>query len=477
MQSIWRKETPEIKAGQCTTNHLHFDTIVVGGGMAGILIAYHLQQEGQKVLVLEANKIASGQTEGTTAKITSQHGIKYSKLISNIGTKQAQLYATANEDAINEYERLIAEKNIDCDFKRLPSYLYTCEDTASLERELNAALDCGITAQFHKETELPFKISGAVSFPNQAQFSPLKFLKAISSGLTILEDTRVYSIRDNSVISQKGRFSADSIVIATHYPIFNVPGFYFLRQHQERSSIVALSGCEPISAMYYGIDKNALSFRQAGDYLLIGGGSHRTGKTGGVYEFLSHKAEQLYPDAVPVTFWSAQDCMPHDGIPFIGRYSSFHPDVYVATGFQKWGMSTSMIAAKIIRDKICGYHSPYAPLFSPKRFHLKASLPGLIKDMTTSTHGIVKGLLHFPTDSPVFMAKDSAKIVSAGNRRYACYKDKEGMLHKISPRCPHLGCELEWNEDDHSWDCPCHGSRFDIDGKIINNPAKYDNNP
>lgn len=443
MESLWRKQTPKL-VSKSSTDHsaqenTHRDIIVIGAGMAGLLIAYYLKEKGKNVLVLEADEIASGQTERTTAKITSQHDLKYSEMIETMGTKKARLYAQANETAIREYERLIQSRGIECQFKKVPAYLYTMQDEKVLRDEAEAARSLGIDAFFTKETELPFEVMGAVCFRNQAQFSPLEFLKHISQELEIWERTKVIKIKGNQVITNDMVMTADKIVVATHYPLRNVPGFYFMRQHQERSYVLALSGCSKIEGMYIGIDKNGLSFRQAGEYLLFGGSSHRTGenKNGGSYDYLSEMAKLYYPDCKEEIRWSAQDCMPHDGIPFIGKYSIFTPNLYVATGFQKWGMTSSMVAALILRDELCGAHHPYSELFRPQRINLRAGIGNFLVDVVESVKGLTKGL-----------------------------------FHKNGPRCPHMGCELVWNPDEESWDCPCHGSRFEKDGKLVDNPSK-----
>lgn len=478
MQSIWRTQTnnitpnPSTSPASSTPSHHHI--IVIGAGLTGLLTAYYLQSQGKSVLLLEAAQIASGQTERTTAKITSQHDLKYAKLIQSVGKKKARLYAQANESAIQEYERLIQKHKIDCQFERVPAYLYTTQDETPLQKEAQAATLLGIHAHFTKETELPFPVTGAVCFQNQAQFSPLAFIKHIASELEILENTKVITIKGNRVITKDKVFTADKIIVATHYPLLNVPGFYFLRQHQERSYVLALSGCGKIKGMYYGIDQDGLSFRQAGDMLLLGGSSCRTGdnKAGGSYDFLAEAAKQYFPECREEARWSAQDCMPHDGIPFIGKYSIFTPHLYVVTGFQKWGMTTAMIAAMILRDELCGVKNPYGKLFSPQRINLRAAIGNLCVDVGMSVKGLVKGLLHRPKKTADSLPPGHGGIVTVDGQRYACYRDEAGGLHKISARCPHMGCELAWNPDEKSWDCPCHGSRFDVDGKLLDSPAK-----
>lgn len=443
MESLWRKQTPKLVCKSSTEHsvpeNFHRDVIVVGAGMAGLLIAYYLKEKGKNVLVLEANEIASGQTERTTAKITSQHDLKYRKLIKKLGVKKAKLYARANEEAIAEYERLIQKQGIECQFERCSAYLYTQKDKKVLWEEAQAAAYLGIEASFEREADVPFSVTGVTCFHNQAQFSPLEFVKHIAAGLEIWEHTKVMKIKGNQVITNDKVLSADKIVVATHYPIRNTPGFYFLRQHQERSYVLALSGCDKIEGMYKGIDKDGISLRQAGEYVLFGGSSHRTGKnkTGGAYKYLEEMAERYYPECKVEARWSAQDCMPHDGIPFIGKYSIFTPNLYVATGFQKWGMTSSMVAAMILKEELCGRKSPYSVVFSPQRLNIRAGIKDFLKDVGESVMGLTKGIFHMK-----------------------------------GPRCPHMGCELVWNPDEHSWDCPCHGSRFEEDGKLRDNPAK-----
>lgn len=503
MESVWRKEIGKIEGkskqvsgeANASPDIFRHEVIVVGAGLAGLLAAYYLQKAGIEVLVLEAKTVASGQTERTTAKITSQHGLKYDRLIKTVGLKKAWMYAKANEDAIREYERLIREENIDCHFMRTSAYLYTTQseelqtgekndkirnsirlksNVERLIREADAAKKLGIDAFFTRETELPFKVTGAVCFRNQAQFNPLMFISHIARELRILENTKVIKIKGDKVYTENKIFRAERIIVATHYPFQNMPGFYFMRQHQERSYVLALSGCKQIRGMYYGVDASGLSFRQAGDHLLLGGGGHRTGENeqGGAYELLAEAAHRYFPKCIEVARWSAQDCMPHDGIPLIGRYSVFTPNLYVATGFQKWGMSSAMVAAMLLRDELCGIDNPYIKVFSPQRLNYRAGITKLLHDAGMSMKGLWKGAFHCPKETAASLPNGHGGIVTINRMRYACYRDENGELHSISAKCPHMGCELTWNPDEKSWDCPCHGSRFDVDGNLLDNPAK-----
>ncbi|MGN0132480.1 MAG: FAD-dependent oxidoreductase [Lachnospiraceae bacterium] len=473
MESIWH-DMVVIPERESLSEHITADVAVIGAGMAGILTAYALKCQGKNVVVLEADRIGSGQTGNTTAKITCQHGMIYDKMIRKYGKETASIYARANRAAIDAFERLIKEQNIDCQFQKVSAYLYSTMDDEKLRAEAEAAQMLGIKAYFTRETELPFTVKGAVRFEGQAQFHPLLFLKEIAKSLKIYERTKVLSVKGHRVETGGGSVTAEHIVFATHYPITNIPGFYFLRQHQERSYVLAVVKTKKPKGIYYSADPGGISFRSTEDALLLGGGSHRTGenKVGGIYEELKKTAKQYYPGCEELTRWSAQDCMPHDGIPFIGKYSVFRPYWYVATGFGKWGMTASMLSAMIICDRICGRENPYEKVFSPRRLHFFAALGPLLTDVGQSIRGLVKGAFHFPFPDLASLPKGHGGIVRIGFRRFACYRDEQGAVHRISARCPHMGCELQWNPDELSWDCPCHGSRYDCDGNLMDAPAQ-----
>ena len=447
MKSLW-SETVQFQEREALVADLRAKNVVIGAGMAGLLIAYLLQEKGEEVIILEANQIASGQTKNTTAKITSQHGSIYQEMITKTDEERARGYAQANENAIGEYERIITKEGIQCHFQRLPSFLYSVREDGIkiLKREAVAAKALGIAAEYvsgEQIRELPFSVMGAVRFDNQAQFHPLEFIEGIIEKLTIYEHTKVLEVDEHFVITNHGVVVADNVIFATHYPFPIVPGYYFLRQHQSRSYVIALEGNdipEKLSGMYYGIDREGLSFRCANGRLVLGGGSHRTGKAGNAKAgicYLRTQAKMYYPNSKEIAHWAAQDCMPHDKIPFIGRFSAKREHWYVATGFQKWGMSTAMVAAMVISDMIAQRENPYIHVFTPQRLLWKAGIKGLLLDLWESFKGLVKG---------AFVTKKK--------------------------RCPHMGCALSWNKQEQTWDCSCHGSRFEKDGTIIDNPAQ-----
>lgn len=463
MESIWMADTI-IRKREPLLGDMEVPVAVIGAGLAGILTAYYLKQEGIRAVVLEADRIGGGQTKNTTAKITSQHGQIYGRLIGTYGRQMAKHYAQANEDAIGEYEKLIREKEIECDFVRCPAFLYSRKEEKSLKREAEAAGGLGIRASFTTDSELPFPVAGAVRFERQARFHPLKFLARIAEEVEVYEETKVLSVAGTGVETARGRVTAENIVFASHFPFINVPGYYFARMHQERSYVVALEGAENMEGMYLGIDADGLSFRPQGELLLIGGGNHRTGlnksalkeqkaaareqtarfgECGCRYEMLRRRAGEYYPGCREAACWSAQDCMTLDGLPYIGRFSRRNPSWFVAAGFGKWGMTTSMVSARILSAVIGGRTCPEADIFSPQRRFTAYAAKGL------AVHGAytVKGL--------------AKHILPSGNKR-------------IVPNCPHMGCRLEWNPDEKSYDCPCHGSRFDGEGRLMDGPAQID---
>ena len=472
-QSLWSKSVQFPRRGKLERD-LSVDAAVIGAGMAGVLIADRLARRGVKTVVLEARRVASGQTKNTTAKITSQHGMIYNALVERFSRERAQQYAAANQAAIAEYAQLIDERGIDCDFRRARAFLYTQTDADALRREAQAAASLGIDAKFTETTELPFPVEGAVCFEDQALFHPLKFLRALCEGVDIYEDTPVLAIDGCELRTPQASVHADHVIFACHYPFVNVPGWYFMRMHQERSLVLGLESKWLPEDMYYGVDAQGLSLRAADGLLLAGGENHRTGENsaGGRYEALLSSAQKTLGDCREVLRWSAQDCMTLDGLPYIGPFAAQAPRWIVATGFGKWGMTSSMVAAMLIADAVTGHAPDWAEVFSPSRFDLSASAKNLATDTAQAFKGLAREVFSPPRAMLDDLPKGHGGIVEADGRKAGVYKDESGDCHIVNPRCPHLGCQLEWNPDEKSWDCPCHGSRFTFDGELINNPAQ-----
>lgn len=429
INSLWANSL-EIPAFPALEHDLTTDVLIVGGGLAGILCAHRLAQDGIRYVLIEADRICHGVTRNTTAKITSQHGLIYERLIREFGVETARLYWQANEEALGQYEMLA--RSVDCDFERKDNYVYSAASAAVLEKELAALEQIQAPAEFVKDLPLPFPTAGAIRFRDQAQFDPLKFVSRISKGLNIYEHTTAREFAGSTVLTDHGKIAASKIIIATHFPILNKHGSYFLKLYQQRSYVLALENAQNVNGMYLDAAENGLSFRNSGNYLLIGGGGHRTGKKGGGWTELEAFAQRWYPQAKEKYRWATQDCMTLDGMPYIGQYSKRTPDLYVATGFNKWGMTSSMVAAMILADLVQGKENPYRDVFSPSRTILRPQL---------------------------FVNSLEATV---------------NLLTPAKPRCPHLGCALKWNPQERSWDCPCHGSRFSEGGSLLDNPATGD---
>lgn len=426
MDSLWKLSAARPSFATLDSD-LKTDVIIIGGGISGILCAHMLGEAGVDYTLLEADRICSGTSGRTTAKITLQHGLIYSKLLKKYGENFTRGYINANIEAIDEYKRLCS--GADFDFDEQTAYVYSQDDRAALEEEVRAYEKLGYSAFLTENPPLPLDTVGAIGVNGQAQVNPLKLLFTLSRRLNIYEKTKVTELGKDTVVANGKKIKAKRIIITTHFPILNKHGAYFLKLYQHRSYVLALKGVEHIGGMYIDAKRCGLSFRDADELLLLGGGSHRTGKRGGGWSELEDFAKKRYTGATVVTRWAAQDCMSLDGVPYIGQYSKRTPNLLVATGYNKWGMTSAMVAARLLCDAVTEKSNPYSEIFDPSRkiFH-----PQLFINVAEST---------------------------------------KGLLTPTAPRCPHLGCALKYNKAEHSWDCSCHGSRFSENGDLIDNPA------
>lgn len=426
MDSIWTK-TVTMPSFPALEGDIKTDVLIIGGGMAGILCAHFLQEQGVDYVLAEGREICSGVTKNTTAKITSQHGLIYQKIAKQRGMEMAAMYLGANQAAVRAYGELA--KGIDCDFERKTNYVYSLKSRKKLEKEAKILTKIGFDNIFAEYTELPFRVEGAIGFPNQAQFHPLKFVAGLAKRLRIYENTYVKELKPHRAVTEKGDIVFDKVVFATHFPIDNKHGMYFMKMYQHRSYVIACEQGVNVEGMYVDEAMNGMSFRNYGDLLLVGGGDHRTGKQGGGWREIEETSRKYYGELKEAARWATQDCITLDEVPYIGEYSKRMSGCYVATGFNKWGMTSSMVAAKMLTDLICGRENVYQRLYDPARSMLRPQL-------------VVNGA--------------------------------EAVMNLVLPakkRCPHMGCGLKWNQEEHSWDCPCHGSRFDEDGGVIEGPA------
>ena len=431
MKSIWY-DSVNLKNFEKLNSDKKTDVLIIGGGLAGILCAYFLKQQGIDYILVEAQRIGMGITKNTTAKITFQHSLIYNTLIENYGIELARQYLEANKMALESYFKLC--KNIDCDFEEKNAITYSVNNQIKIEKEIMALEKLNYKAQFLDKIPVPIEISGAIKIDNQAQFNPLKFIDKISKDLNIYENTFIKRLDNTTAFTENVKIQAKKIIIATHFPFINSHGSYFIKMYQNRSYVLALQNAPQLDSMLVDESQNGMSFRNYNNLLLISGGNNRTGKSSTGYNELRQFTKIHYPKSKEKYFWATQDCMTLDNIPYIGKYSKHTPNWFVATGFNKWGMTSSMVAAKILSDLVLERKNDFSEVFSPSRNILNTQL----------FFNLGETITNFFTPS--------------------------------KKRCSHLGCALKWNEIEHSWDCPCHGSRFNESGKIIDNPAKKNAN-
>ena len=487
-ESYWISSTPQTSY-PLLDHDIQVDIAIVGGGIVGITSAYLLSQEGYKIAIIEADRIIQGTTGHTTAKISSQHGLIYDRLTKQLGEQKANQYAHANESAIQEICRIIQEENINCDYSSQNAYVYTQKDeyVSQIKAEVNAASALGIKASFLSEVPLPVSIKGAVCFENQAQFHPRKYLlplanKVITNGCYIFEKTRAIDIFHGNpctVMTASGKkVIASKVVIASHYPFYEAHGLYFSRIYPERSYILAVKVKENFpGGMYITAEDPTRSLRaqKSGneELILVGGENHKTGQGEDMinhYKKLKDFAEQLFQvEDIPYR-WSAQDYTTMDEVPYIGYLTSGTPNLFVATGLYKWGMTNGTVAAMMFKDILTHGKSRWDDIYNPSRFTPSASAKNFVKENLNVAGKFISGKIR-PVSNNIDIQLGEGKIVTINGERMGAYKDVEGMIHIVDTSCTHLGCELEWNSAEKSWDCPCHGSRFSYKGEIIVGPA------
>jgi glycine/D-amino acid oxidase-like deaminating enzyme/nitrite reductase/ring-hydroxylating ferredoxin subunit len=487
-QSLWLATTPASNYPTLAKD-ITVDVAVVGGGLAGISTAWFLKQEGYRVVVLEADGICQGTTGHSTAKITAQHDLIYVEIITQFGEELAQQYADANQAAVRQMAELVEKLEIDCDFQWKPAYVYTQQDdyVKRIEKEAKAATRLGIEAEYLDKLDLPFPVKAALRFPGQARFHPRKYVLGLArqipgQGSEIYEQTKATAIEEGSpastVVTDQGfKVKAEKIVLASHFPFHDGLGLYFARMYPERSYILALRCGEQLAdGMYVTAEDPGRSLRSYRDgdeeLLMVGGEHHKTaqGQEEDVhYENLLNFARDNFPIKELVYRWSAQDYTTVDKLPYIGAIRPGVENFYVATGFRKWGISSSTVAALLIRDLIKWGNSPWQDVFSPGRGLKLNSLGKLVSINANVAKELVAGKLKSPDAGEV--APGEAKVVVREGRKYGAYRDEGGQLHVLDITCTHLGCELKWNAAEKTWDCPCHGSRFSYQGEIVEGPA------
>jgi glycine/D-amino acid oxidase-like deaminating enzyme/nitrite reductase/ring-hydroxylating ferredoxin subunit len=486
MTSVWIDTGPPQPALPELDGHVRADVAVIGGGIVGVTTALLLREAGANVVLLDGDRIGCGVTGHTTAKLSSQHGMIYARLRSTFGLDGARLYGDANEAALDWIAHRVEHDAIDCDFRRKTSYAYVTSDRAKAEEEADAAAEAGLPAAFTETTPLPYPVAGAVRFDGQAEFHARKYLLALAERLDggVYERSRAVEVdtdEDCVVKTPGGRVTADRVVVATHYPFLD-RSLAFARVRPERSYAIAcrIAGSPP-DGMFISGDSPTRSVRAVpvggGELLLAGGEGHRTGSGGDTeerYRRLERFAREHW-DVESVDYrWSAQDGITLDSVPYVGRLTPRSDRVLMATGFAKWGMTGGTAAALLLADLLQGRDNAWASLFDPYRFKARVAVPRLIKENAEVGLHFAGDRLRRPGHRSIEeLRAGEADIVSHDGSRVAAYRDESGAVTAVSPNCTHLGCQVNWNRAEKSWDCPCHGSRFAPDGTVLEGPAVH----
>ncbi|WP_026691694.1 FAD-dependent oxidoreductase [Alteribacter aurantiacus] len=466
------------------------EVVVVGGGIAGITTAYLLQKEGKNVVLLDAGVLINGTTGHTTAKITSQHGLFYHELIQHFGKEKARLYYDANQEGLELIESLVNDLGIDCDFSHEDAFVFTTDpdEIFNIKKEDDAYSELDINGGLIDEKTLPIHARAAIVMRDQAQFHPVKYLNVlvkefVKAGGTVYENTTANDVKTGErprVVTRDGHeVECDYVVAASHFPFYDGMGLYYTRMHAERSYSLAVKTSKPIATgMYINVEDPKRSIRSTpgadGPLMIIGGEKHKTGQgvdTSKHYEALAAYSKELFPDGEILHRWATHDLITMDKVPYIGHLTKKHKNIFVATGFHKWGMTNGTVAAKIIRDGILEKDNRYTELFTPHRMKADPGIKEFVKENANVAKYFVKGKVDMVRRKPEDLTSDEGGVVTVRGKRAGAYKDLDGRLHVVDTTCTHLGCECEWNDGDRTWDCPCHGSRFDVEGVVIEGPA------
>ncbi|SER60497.1 Glycine/D-amino acid oxidase [Lentzea xinjiangensis] len=476
-QSLWLTALPAEPRPPLTGAHT-FDVAVVGGGITGLTTALLLKRRGLSVVVLEAGRVASGVSGNNTAKVTALQSTVYSQIRRKHGLAAATDYATASQAAVNEVAAIAARENIDCDLRRSPAvtYAYTEGEVSDVDHELITARQVGLPVRGNTDVDLPFEVHAAVRLDDQIALHPVKYLRGIAAavegdGCRIHENSRVLDVSGNRVSTEDGHVDAEKIVIATHYPTLD-RGLYFARLELTRAYCIAARVKNPAQALAISTGSPSWSISAHEDKLVLAGQSHATGKPAvEPFRRLEDFARKHWQVEEITHRWSAQDPTSYDHLPMIGSYTPGNTTLYTATGYMKWGLTSGTFAASLLADLVTGKPHELAERFSPHRLSLK-SLPDLVKkNAEVAVQMVGDRIIPADATSSETLPRGHAHVIRDGLGRTGVYRDDDGQLHGVSMRCTHLGCFVRFNAAERSWDCPCHGSRFDVDGTVLEGPA------
>lgn len=503
MSSYWIQSTKNLKLNEKITNNYETDVCIIGAGLAGLSTGYYLAKEGINVIILDKDNIGQKVSGNTTAKITLQHNLIYDYLIKSFGTDFAMKYFKSNKEAISNIKKIIDDENIECDFEYQDNYVYTTnqDDITKIHNEIKAinslsnilnSNEKDIFADFVTSCNLPFKICGAIKVKDQAQFHPLKYMFGLSKAIKnkggiIFTNSLVTDVKQKDGVyttyTDKHFIKSKYIVIASHFPFKDFPGFYFSKMYQSTSYVLGIdTKSDLFDGMYISSDKPTFSYRTAKykdkKILIMAGGDHKTGyapdnnQTG--YNILEQEAKKYYPNCEILYKWNTRDCITIDKVPYIGDFSNLMPNMFVATGFNKWGITSSNVAANIIRDKILGIKNEYSKIYEATRFSPIKNAHEMKNITSQVLKSFVTNRIKIKEKNLSAIKNDNGGIIKVNGASIGIYKDINGKVFAVNPTCTHLGCLLTWNNLDKTWDCPCHGSRFDYTGKNLYDPAFKD---
>jgi glycine/D-amino acid oxidase-like deaminating enzyme/nitrite reductase/ring-hydroxylating ferredoxin subunit len=486
-ESLWLDTTPDAGYPPLRGDR-QFDVLVIGAGITGLTTALLCAREGLSVAVVDQHRVGAGVTGHTTAKVTSQHGLTYARLLAAHGPGGARTYAEANEAAKERIAALVAE-GIDCDFRRRTAYVYasTARQRPLVQAEAKAAEKAGLPATFVDDVPLPFETHGALRFDNQAEFHARRYVLGLArllheAGGEIFEETRVHQVHDGEPCradTEGGEVTADHVVVATLMPFLD-RGLFFARAFASRSYVLTARIADaPPEGMFINASSPIRSIRtqphDGGELLMVGGEGHHVGSGKAQperWEKLAEFARSHWQVEAFEHRWSSQDYSSDDGVPYVGRVHLRSRHIHIATGFKKWGMTNGTVAAELICDAIAGRDNPWSGLFSSTRIKPLAENPRFaVENARVGMHFFADRITDRGSRPIDDLQPGEGAIVSADGQKVAGYRDEGGALHAVSSRCTHLYCQVHWNAAEHTWDCPCHGSRFSVDGEVLNGPA------
>jgi glycine/D-amino acid oxidase-like deaminating enzyme/nitrite reductase/ring-hydroxylating ferredoxin subunit len=490
VRSYWLESSPGT-AYPPLVEDVTVEVAVIGGGIAGVCTAWELVRTGRRVALVEAGRVLGGTTGHTTAKLTALHGLVYDRIRSTFGEEGARGYAAAQQDAIARVAAVAAELDLRCDLERLPAYTYVTEESGvkRVRKEAEAAASAGLRAAFVTDTGLPFPVAGAVRVEDQAQFHPRRYLLGLVDdmlrrGGLVYEESRVVDLEEGEpcrlTTASGTTITADHVVVATHYPFVDrVPLFTRLVPRRELVVAAPIPAAADPGGMYLTAEEGTRSVRTAPDgdgrRLLIATGEHFRPGAGDIAERWQRLADWTGRNFGVTRFayrWAAQDNVTPDGVPYIGRLHPGATRAWVATGFNAWGMSNGVAAGRLLAALIGGEPLPWSDVFDPGRIHPVAEAAAFVKgNLAVAAHFVGDRLRPSPVRSLDDLAPDSGALVLVDGEYRAVYRDTAGGLHAVSATCTHLGCRVGFNPVERSWDCPCHGSRFTVDGEVLHGPA------